>query len=104
MYKEYKRLIYTPPDLLARMCKVSSNDLAAYIAKNQPQMTTVTGVAIRNCIFHSLKGCNGKQATFSNGKRNASHFSRTLFDVDVLSKLDEGNNLCYTTIKANLSE
>ena len=23
MYKEYKRLVYTPPDLLARICKVN---------------------------------------------------------------------------------
>ena len=23
MYKKYKRLVYTPPDLLARICKVN---------------------------------------------------------------------------------
>ena len=65
---------------------VSSNDLAAYIVKNQPKKAAVTAPAIRNSIFHLLKGCNGKQATFSNRKRNTSHFSRSLFDGDVRRK------------------
>lgn len=81
------------------MCKfiaVSSNDLAAYIVKNQPKKAAVTAAEInRNSIFHLLKGCNGKKATFSNRKRNTSHFSR-LF---LMLMLDENNNLCYTTIK-----
>lgn len=80
------------------MCKfiaVSSNDLAAYIVKSQPKKAAVTAAAIRNSIFHLLKDCNGKKATFSNRKRNTSHFSR-LF---LMLMLDENNNLCYTTIK-----
>ena len=77
---------------------IAANDLAEYISKTQPKMSTVTGAAIRNCIFHVLKGCNGKQATFCSGKRNASHISRSLFGADLLKKLDEGNNCCFVTV------
>ncbi|XP_068739035.1 uncharacterized protein [Montipora capricornis] len=68
---------------------IASNDLALYIIKSQPRMVGMTGAAIRNCIYHCLKGCNGRQATFNNGKRNASHISRSLFDEETLKKLDE---------------
>ena len=62
-------------------------------------MSAVTGAAIRNSIFHVLKGCNGKQATFSNGKRNASHISRSLFGADILMKLDEGSSCCFVIVR-----
>ena len=79
-----------------RQVKTDDNDLAKYIiSKTQPKMSTVTGAAIRNCIFHVLK----EQATFSSGKRNASHISRSLFGADLLKKLDEGYNCCFVTVR-----
>ena len=62
-------------------------------------MSAVTGAAIRNSIFHVLKGCTGKQATFSNGKRNASHISRSVFSADLLKKIDKGYNCCFAIVR-----
>ena len=62
-------------------------------------MSAVTGTAIRNSIFHVLKGRNGKQATFSIGKRNSSHISRSLFGADLLKNLDEGSNCCFVIVR-----
>ena len=63
-------------------------------------MSAVTGAAIRNSIFLALKGCNGKQVTFSKRKRNASHISRSLFSADLLKKKsDKGYNCCFVIVR-----
>ena len=87
------------PSSCGKSVAIAANDLTVYISKTQPKMSAVTGAANRNSIFHVLMGCNGKQATFSNGKRNASHISRSLFGTDILKKFNEGSSCCFVIVR-----